>query len=161
MVVPHGFDIDLCRFSQLSDGHFLHGALDSVLRYAPRLDSTSPKRKCHATWTTTGSLLAGAAAALGASACCAGPLLLVVLGVGGAWSSRLAALRPFQPLFVPASVAFFAMAFHRLYIRAGKCAEGQACSVLSMRYRQRVVFWVVVAAALALMSFPLYAPLFY
>ena len=112
-------------------------------------------------WTTTGSLLVGAAAALGASACCAGPLLLVVLGVGGAWSSRLTALRPFQPLFIVASIAFFAVAFHRLHARAGKCAEGDACSVPSMRHRQRVVFWVVVPAALALMSFPLYAPLFY
>ncbi|MPW22424.1 mercury transporter MerT [Paraburkholderia sp. CNPSo 3157] len=54
-------------------------------------------------WTTTGSLLAGAAAALGASACCAGPFLLVVVGMGGAWSSRLTALRPFQPLFIAAS----------------------------------------------------------
>jgi MerT mercuric transport protein len=51
----------------------------------------------------TGSVLAGAAAALGASACCAGPLLLVVLGVGGAWGSRLTALQPFQPLFVAVS----------------------------------------------------------
>jgi mercuric ion transport protein len=88
-------------------------------------------------------------------------LLLVVLGVGGAWSSRLTALRPFQPLFIVASIAFFAVAFHRLHARAGKCAEGDACSVPSMRHRQRVVFWVVVPAALALMSFPLYAPLFY
>ena len=43
-------------------------------------------------WTTSGSLLGGAAAAIGASACCAGPLVLVVLGVGGAWGSRLVAL---------------------------------------------------------------------
>jgi mercuric ion transport protein len=53
------------------------------------------------------------------------------------------------------------MAFHRLYARARRCPEGEACSVPSMRHRQRVVFWVVVPAALALMSFPLYAPLFY
>jgi mercuric ion transport protein len=112
-------------------------------------------------WSTTGSVLVGAAAALGASACCVGPLLLVVLGVGGAWSSRLTALRPVQPLFVPASIAFFAMAFYRLYARAGKCPKGEACSVPLMRHRQRVAFWVVVPAALALMSFPLYAPLFY
>ena len=43
-------------------------------------------------WTASGSLLAGAAAAVGASACCAGPLLLVLLGIGGAWGSRLVAL---------------------------------------------------------------------
>jgi mercuric ion transport protein len=112
-------------------------------------------------WATTGSLLAGAAAALGASACCAGPLLLVVLGLGGAWGSRLTALEPFQPLFVAVSIAFFAMAFRKLYARAATCAVGEACVVSPVRHRQRVIFWVVVPAALTLMSFPLYAPLFY
>ena len=112
-------------------------------------------------WATAGSLLAGAAAAFGASACCAGPLLLVVLGVGDAWGSRLTALRPFQLLFVVVSIACFAVAFRRLYARAEKCAAGEACAVPSVRHRQRVIFWVVMPAALALMSFPLYAPLFY
>ncbi|KAA1006180.1 mercury transporter MerT [Paraburkholderia panacisoli] len=112
-------------------------------------------------WTTTGSLLAGAAAALGASACCAGPLFLVVLGVGGAWSSRLVALRPLQPLFVAISIAFFAVAFRRLCARSEECTVGEACAAPSVRHSQRVVFWVVVPAGLALMSFPLYAPLFY
>ena len=112
-------------------------------------------------WATTGSLLAGAAAAFGASACCAGPLLLVILGVGGAWGSRLTALQPFQPLFVAISIGFFAVAFRRLYAKSEECAVGEACAVSSVRHRQRVIFWVVVPAALALMSFPLYAPLFY
>ncbi|MBB4515511.1 hypothetical protein GGD68_004295 [Paraburkholderia fungorum] len=38
---------------------------------------------------------------------------------------------------------------------------GKACAVPSARHRQRFIFWVVMPAALALMSFPLYAPLFY
>jgi mercuric ion transport protein len=112
-------------------------------------------------WATTGSLLAGAAAAFGASACCAGPLLLVVLGVGGAWGSRLAALQPFQPLFVAISIAFFAVAFRRLYAGSEECAVGKTCAAPSSRHRQRFIFWVVMPAALAPMSFPLYAPLFY
>ncbi|MFM0629825.1 mercuric transporter MerT family protein [Paraburkholderia xenovorans] len=68
------------------------------------------------------------AAALGASACCAGPLLLVALGLGA---------------------------------QSEKCTAGEACAAPSVRHRQRVIFWVVVPAALALISFPLYAPLFY
>ncbi|SOE66280.1 mercuric ion transport protein [Burkholderia sp. OK233] len=112
-------------------------------------------------WATAGSLLAGAAAAFGASACCAGPLLLVVLGVGGAWGSRLTALQPSQPLFVAISIAFFGVAFRRLYAKSEECAVGEACAVPSVRHRQRFIFWVVMPAALALMSFPLYAPLFY
>ncbi|WNC93155.1 mercuric transporter MerT family protein [Paraburkholderia sp. FT54] len=112
-------------------------------------------------WATTGSLLAGTAAAFGASACCAGPLLLVVLGVGGVWGSRLTAFRPFQPLFVVMSIAFFAVAFRRLNARSQQCTVGETCAPPSAHHRQRFIFWVVMPAALALMSFPLYAPLFY
>ncbi len=61
-------------------------------------------------WATAGPMLAGAAAAVGA--CCAGPLVLVLLGVGGAWGSRLVALSPLQPYFVALAAASFAFAFH-------------------------------------------------
>lgn len=112
-------------------------------------------------WGTPASVFAGAAAAIGASACCAGPLLLVMLGVGGAWASNLVALELLQPLFMAVALAFFGFAFHRLYLAPAACAPGQACAVPTLRQRQRVVFWVVFAMAAALMAFPLYAPLFY
>jgi mercuric ion transport protein len=90
-------------------------------------------------WAITSSLLAGTAAALGASACCAGPLLLVVLGVGGAWGSRLTALQPFQPLFIVVSVALFAVAFRRLYaksknVRWAKPARCLRCVIVSASF---------------------------
>lgn len=107
------------------------------------------------------ALLGGAAAAIGASACCAGPLLLVVLGVGGAWGSRLVALEVYQPYFVAAALAFFGYAFHRLYRTPEACEPGVACAVPAVQRRQRVVFWIVAAMSAVLMSFPLYAPVFY
>lgn len=113
------------------------------------------------TWTVRASVLAGAAAALGASACCAGPLLLVVLGVGGAWSSQLTALEAYQPYFVAATVAFFGFAFYRLFLKPDECAPGDDCALPATRTRQRAVFWVVSALAGALISLPLYAPIFY
>lgn len=112
-------------------------------------------------WATPGSVLAGAAAAVGASACCAGPLLLVILGVGGAWGSRLVALEPFQPYFVAMALLFFGFACYRLYRTQEACAPGEVCAVPALRRRQRIVFWLVAAAAAPLMAFPLYAPLFY
>ena len=112
-------------------------------------------------WATPGSVLAGVAAAIGASACCAGPLLLVILGVGGAWGSRLVALEPLQPYFVATALTFFGFAFYRLYRRQEACAPDEVCAVPAVRRRQRVIFWIVSAFAALLMSFPLYAPLFY
>lgn len=112
-------------------------------------------------WTASGSLLAGAAAAVGASACCAGPLLLVLLGIGGAWGSRFVALEAYQPAFVAAALAFFGYAFLRLYRRPEACAPDEACAIPAVRRRQHVIFWLVALIAAALMAFPLYAPLFY
>lgn len=109
----------------------------------------------------SGPLLAGVAAAIGASACCAGPLVLVLLGVSGAWGSRLVALEPWQPLFVGAAFVAFGLAFRRLYRRQQDCPPGETCAVPAVRQRQRVLFWVLGLAAAALMSFPLYASLFY
>lgn len=121
------------------------------------MQQTEPSRR----WATGGSLLAGAAAAIGASACCAGPLILVLLGVSGAWGSRLLALEPLQPFFVVAAVVAFGFAFHRLYLKREACAPGEVCAIPPVRRRQRVIFWTLGIIATALMTFPLYAQLFY
>lgn len=112
-------------------------------------------------WTPSGSMLGGAAAAIGASACCAGPLLLAVLGIGGAWGSRLMTLEVYQPYFIGAALTFFGYAFFKLYRKPMDCAPGDACAVPAVRRRQRAIFWLVALAAATLMSFSLYAPLFY
>lgn len=112
-------------------------------------------------WTLGASVLAGAAAALGASACCAGPLLLVILGVGGAWGSQLMALEAYQPWFIAATVAFLGYAFYRLYLKPEQCAPGDACAVPATRTRQKALFWIVSAFAVALVTLPFYAPAFY
>jgi mercuric ion transport protein len=87
--------------------------------------------------------------------------MLVLLGVGGAWGSRLVALEPYQPYFIAAAVTFFGFAFYRLYMRSAECAPGDACAVPNTRKRQKLLFWMVSVIALALMSTPIYAPLFY
>ena len=42
-----------------------------------------------------GSLVAGVLAGIGASVCCVGPLVLLALGIGGAWIGNLTALEPY------------------------------------------------------------------
>jgi mercuric ion transport protein len=46
--------------------------------------------------------LTSAAAAIGASLCCVVPLVLVSLGISGAWLASLTALEPYRPLFAMA-----------------------------------------------------------
>jgi mercuric ion transport protein len=110
---------------------------------------------------TGGALAGGVLAAFGASACCAGPLLLVTLGAGGVWAARLRALEPLQPLFVAAALLAVGWAFHRLYIAPRRCAPGQACALPAVLRRQRIAFWGTVVLIKALILFPWIAPLLY
>lgn len=107
------------------------------------------------------SLVAGALAALGATACCLGPLLLVTLGIGGVWLSALSALEPFRPIFIGVAALFFGVAFHRLYIVPRRCAPGDMCAVSATLVRQKIAFWILLIIAAAMLLFPLYAHWFY
>lgn len=109
----------------------------------------------------TGSLVAGGIAALIASVCCLGPLVLLALGIGGAWVANLTALEPYRPIFVGAALVFLGLAFRKLYLVPAACAPGQACAVQVSRKRQRLMFWLVAIPVLALLTFPWYASIFY
>lgn len=110
---------------------------------------------------TKGSLAAGVLAALGASACCAGPLILLLLGVGGGWASHLIAFEPYSPYLTALTMLFLSAAFYNLYLRPRACATGDACATDRVIRNQRIIFWLVALPAVLLLTFPLYAPLFY
>lgn len=72
--------------------------MPSIQKELPEAQSTAGR----------GALLAGALAAILASACCLGPLILLTLGVSGAWIGNLTALEPYRPIFIgTALVALF------------------------------------------------------
>lgn len=107
---------------------------------------------------TGGSLAAGFTAALGASVCCAGPFVLVTLGIGGAWLANLRALQDYYLWFVAAAIAFFGFAFYRLYLKPAPCAPDGSCVTAPGRRKQRIAFWATLVFAKALVLFPFYAP---
>lgn len=108
-----------------------------------------------------GSLWASVLGALGASVCCVAPFVLLALGIGGAWVSSLTALEPARPFFIAVTLLFLALAFRRLYLLPQACAPETACAMSQARRRQRVIFWVVAVALLALLAVPWAASLFY
>ena len=110
---------------------------------------------------TKGSLVAGALAAIGASLCCVVPLVLLALGIGGAWIGNLTALEPYRPIFIGLTLLFLGLAFRQLYLTASACAPGTACSDPKVLARQRTVFWVVAVLLGTLLAVPWIAPLFY
>ncbi len=110
--------------------------------------------------TTGRSLIAATLAAIGASACCVGPLVLVGLGLGGAWIGNLTALEPYRPIFIAVVLLFLFLAFRRLYLVPVTCTPGDPCAATKTRRNQRILFWIVTVLLLALIAFPYYGTLF-
>jgi mercuric ion transport protein len=108
-----------------------------------------------------GSLAAGVLAAIGASLCCVVPLVLLALGIGGAWIGNLTALEPYRPIFIGLTLLFLGLAFRQLYVTTAGCAPGRACADPKVLARQRTVFWAVVVLLGVLLAVPWLAPLFY
>jgi mercuric ion transport protein len=111
------------------------------------------------TSTTIGTVAAGVAAAIGASACCVGPLLLAGLGLGSSLGAGLASLEALQPFFLAATLGFFGLAFYRLYLKRQDCEPGQECAAPVVQHRQRAIFWGAIVLSGAAILFPMYAPI--
>ena len=112
--------------------------------------------RCHKPWIGAALL-----ATLAASACCVGPLVLISIGLTGAWVGTLTALEPVRPIFIVLAIGLFAMAYRRLYRQRPVCDAAASCALPDARRRQRIVFWLATIAAAALVAFPWYAVVFY
>ena len=109
--------------------------------------------------TDTKQLWAGAVAAIIGSLCCVAPLMLLALGISGAWIGQLTALEPYRPIFIGVTLLFIGLAYRQLYIVPARCAPGEACADPVQQRRHRQIFWVVVVGLGALIAIPWYAPL--
>lgn len=108
-----------------------------------------------------GPLAAGGIAALLASACCLGPLVLVTLGVSGAWIGNLTVLTPYRPIFIGVALVAMFFAWRRIYRPMEQCRPGELCAVPQVRTAYKVIFWGVSVLILAALLFPYVLPLFY
>lgn len=107
------------------------------------------------------ALTAGGIAALLAGACCVAPLMLVSVGLGGAWLANLQLLAPYRPVFIAVALAALAFAGWRVYRPAAQCAPGEVCAVPHVRRRYKIGFWATAALLVAMIAFPYLAPLIY
>jgi mercuric ion transport protein len=108
-----------------------------------------------------GPLLAGGVAAILASTCCLGPLLLVALGFSGAWIGNLTALEPYRPIFIGAGLIALVFAYRRIFRPARACSPGEICAVPQVKKAYKVIFWTVATLVVVAIVFPYILPLFY
>ncbi len=107
-------------------------------------------------WLGIGAILA----AIGASACCVGPLLLISLGIGGAWMSTLTSMSAIRPLFLVLTLIFIGLGFRKLYSIPESCETDQTCASSEVQQKQRLIFWIGSGLILLLLAFPWYFPFF-
>lgn len=105
------------------------------------------------------ALLMGGIAAILASTCCMGPLLLVLLGFSGSWLSNLTLLEPYKPGLIVIALVAMAISWKRIYRPV--CREGDVCSIKEVSLIYKVLFWLsALLVAIALIS-PYVLPFFY
>ena len=108
-----------------------------------------------------GALFAGGAAAIFASVCCLGPLVLLTLGFTGAWISNLTLFQPYQPVFIGAALVAMYFAGRRIYRPAADCSPAEVCAVPHVRPVYKLAFWLVAVLIVVAFGFPFIAPWFY
>ncbi|WP_353070805.1 mercuric ion transporter MerT [Tunturiibacter gelidiferens] len=109
----------------------------------------------------SGVLVAGGIAAVLASTCCLGPLILVALGFSGAWIGNLAVLEPYRPLFIAAALIALFFAGRRIFRKAEACAPGEVCALPATRRAYKVLFGIVAVLVVVALAFPYVARFFY
>jgi mercuric ion transport protein len=107
------------------------------------------------------ALLVGGLAAILASTCCLGPLVLLMLGISGAWIGNLTALEPYRPLFLGAAVVALAVAYRQIFRPALACQLGEVCAVPQVRTTYKALFWTVAVLLAVAAGFPFVLPMFY
>jgi len=107
------------------------------------------------------TLAAGGLAAILASTCCLGPLLLLMLGFSGAWIGNLTLLEPYRPVFIGVALVALLFAYRRIRRPVSACQPGEACALPQVRTTYHALFWLVSALVLIALAFPYAAPYFY
>jgi len=67
-------------------------------------------------------------------------------------------MEPFRPYLMGLTLLLLGLAFRKLYLVPQSCAVDAPCATPANLRRQRVIFWVVSVAVLAIMAFPWYGP---
>lgn len=95
-------------------------------------------------------------ATIGASVCCVVPLVLVLLGVSGAWIANLTALDAWRPWFTGVALLCLALAFWTFYRPGVSCRTNGDCVNPRVLQRRRRWLWLATVSITLLLLFPYY-----
>lgn len=97
-----------------------------------------------------------------ASACCVVPLLLVMLGISGAWIGNLTMLEPYKPYVVAATLVPLVLGFWQVYFKPRTvCEPGSYCARPRSAIITKTALWIATVIILLAITAGWWAPLFY
>jgi mercuric ion transport protein len=101
----------------------------------------------------------GVLGALAASACCILPLVLVSVGISGAWISNLTALAPYKPYCAAGTLALVGYGYYLVDVRPKQaCADGSCARALPGRV-VKLSLWIATVLVVVALAFDYVAPL--
>ena len=104
----------------------------------------------------------GVIGAILASTCCIAPLVLLTLGISGAWISNLTALEPYKPYFAAVALVFIVLGFRQVYFKARPaCAEGTYCAKPESSRITKTALCLATLLVILALTINWWAPLFY
>jgi len=108
-----------------------------------------------------GALATGGLAAVLASTCYLGPLILITLGFSGTWIGYLTVLEPYRFLFTSVAIIALFFTYQHIWHPTSICKPGEVCIIPQVKMTYKVLFLVVAHLVLIALVFPYVAPLFY
>lgn len=94
-------------------------------------------------------------AAMVASVCCVGPVVLAGLGLGAVAAAQ--SFAPYRPLFLAITFVFLGLGFYFAYRRPKQAAcEGEVCETPRIARWGRPLLWIATVIVSALVTFPYY-----
>jgi mercuric ion transport protein len=111
--------------------------------------------------TGSGALAVGGLAAILASTCCLGPLVLVMLGLSGARIGNLTRLEPYRPFFIAGALVALLFAGRQIFRPVQPCNPREVCAVPRTRRIYKFLFVAVSVLVLIALVFPYVIKFFY
>ncbi len=128
-----------------------------------RVEDSKAMRPVNTDVSRNASLGGAVAAAVAASACCIGPLVFALLGIGGA--GFLVALEPYRPVFTAVTIGLLSLGFYLTYrtpraVAVGGSVDTDACGCEMPRTNRagRRMLWVATGIVAVALAFPYLVP---
>lgn len=115
-------------------------------------NSTQIKPNNNPRWGLMGAI----SAAIAASVCCLGPLVLVGLGFSGAWIGNLSAFERYRPIFMLITFGFLGFAFYKVYskLKTECCETDSYCANPQADKINKMALWGVTILVVGMLISP-------